>query len=314
MIRDTKLSMEHCPAVHRAVLHYTFLGSLNHRPFGSGVWHLEKKAMLQYFKDTLPGASRNSFFRRMATKWARDMEPPQQAITDQDFMALWDAMDELESFRCKLGNPKAMRWFSVNETLETQLPEFWPLKSILRYDQAGDQQPDDEPMGLIDPATAAHRNPRQELSNLRNQVGGLQLAEKLLNHWLHTYIRIYKWGAKADRALPHSNRPSFLFFWTPSGHLGYTSSPPFALLLSPPHLATHPLSHRPHPLPSHIPHSLLPSPHPPHSSSFESFASPQSRCPPCLSPELSSTSPHPSPCHPPITHRLYGMGWGVGGY
>ena len=48
MIRDTKLAVESCPAVHRAVLHYTFLTSLNYRPFNSGVWHEDKKMMLQY--------------------------------------------------------------------------------------------------------------------------------------------------------------------------------------------------------------------------------------------------------------------------
>ena len=43
MVRDTKLAMEACPGVHRAVLHYSFVMSLNYRPFNSGVWHEEKK-------------------------------------------------------------------------------------------------------------------------------------------------------------------------------------------------------------------------------------------------------------------------------
>ena len=43
MIRDTKLAMEANPAVERAVLHYTFVTSLNFRPFNSGVWYEDKK-------------------------------------------------------------------------------------------------------------------------------------------------------------------------------------------------------------------------------------------------------------------------------
>ena len=48
LIRDAKLALDHCSSVHRAVLHYTFVSSLNFRPFGSGVWHEEKKNVAIY--------------------------------------------------------------------------------------------------------------------------------------------------------------------------------------------------------------------------------------------------------------------------
>ena len=83
IIRDTKPAMEQAKWVHRAVLRYTFLSSLNHRPFGSGAWHHDKKAMLDYFKQTLPHGSRNGYFRHWASLWAKDMRQPTNACFER---------------------------------------------------------------------------------------------------------------------------------------------------------------------------------------------------------------------------------------
>ena len=198
LIRDLKLAMETCPDVHKAVLCYTFIMSLNYRPFNSGVWFDEKKATLQHLLETLPNKHRNQSFRKWATKWARDMKPCGPCSTDEDFEALWDKMPELETFCAKTENPKAMRWFSVNSCCEDNFEEFWPLKMVMGYDQVGDECADDgvdEP--FEDPSALAARNPRAELKELKSATGGLKLARKLLTPWLHSTIRVYFWGSKA---------------------------------------------------------------------------------------------------------------------
>ena len=154
MIRDLKLAMESCKAVHRAVLHYTFIVSLNYRPFNSGVWHEDKKMMLRFFKDTLPGKHENNYFRYYARLWAH--ATGQQASTNDDFEQLWDKLDELKSFMNKLANPKAMRWFSINDSCKDQLDEFWPLKMIMRYDMVGVFQGNAPPEEYIDPDILAN--------------------------------------------------------------------------------------------------------------------------------------------------------------
>ena len=127
--------MEHCEEVHRAVLHYTFVMSLNYRPFNSGVWAVDKKAMLSHFKAMLPGGHMHPYFRHYARLWAKDLKEP--AASDHDFEELWDRLDELTSLCAKLENPKAMRWFSVNGCCKDNFEEYWPLKMILRYDLQG---------------------------------------------------------------------------------------------------------------------------------------------------------------------------------
>ena len=107
LIRDLKLAMEGCPNVHKAILCYSFIMSLNYKPFNSGVWHEEKKAMLQHLLQTLPNTHRSPFFRKWATKWARDIKAP--CSTDEDFEALWESIVDLETFSAKSENPKAMR-------------------------------------------------------------------------------------------------------------------------------------------------------------------------------------------------------------
>ena len=79
--------------------------------------------MLQRFKSTLVGKSRNVLFRHYATKWACDMQPEHPASRDDDFDDLWDLLDEMPTFCASFENPKAMRWFSINGTFESQVVE-----------------------------------------------------------------------------------------------------------------------------------------------------------------------------------------------
>ena len=181
LIRDTKLAMEGVKPIHRAVLFYTFIASLNCRPFGSGTWHEEKKAKLLNFKSTLPGQSRNAFFRKDAALWVGDLGPEVRADTDEDFASLWDMLDDLASFNIKLENPKAMRWFSINGAMSAQMSEFWPLKMILKYDSAGATLDNDDAEPYCDPTDAASMNPRKELNKLRAMAGGVEACRRIAN-------------------------------------------------------------------------------------------------------------------------------------
>ena len=122
LVRDIKLGMDAVPVVHKAVLFYTFIMSLNYKPFNNWGLVRGKKAMLQSLLDTLLDKHRRRFFRKWATKWARDMKAP--CSTDADFAALWDQPNELPTFSVKGSNPKAMRWFSLNECCESNFEEF----------------------------------------------------------------------------------------------------------------------------------------------------------------------------------------------
>ena len=154
----------------------------------------KKKRMLDFFKTTLQGGSQNNYFRSYATLWANDIGEP--CTTDGDFEELWDLLDHLASFNGKLENPKAMRWFSVNGSCTGHLPELWPLKMIISYDRLNEIMPDQL---YVNPAAAAHTNPREELRQLRALSGGWALAQELITPWLHTNIRVYQHASKALR-------------------------------------------------------------------------------------------------------------------
>jgi hypothetical protein len=76
LIRDIKLASEHTAGsdLYRALLHTSFVFSLNQRPFGSGEWFEKKKEILAHFIDTHTPES--DFFRRFAPLIAGDMGIP----------------------------------------------------------------------------------------------------------------------------------------------------------------------------------------------------------------------------------------------
>ena len=198
LIRDIKLAADKACGgdLYRALLHYSFLCSLNQRPFGSGSWFELKKELLAHFLQTCDSVS--PLFRKFAELIAEDAGMVLE--TEADYEVLWNRLpDLLRSFVEKGAVPKLMRWFSVNGLFEERKTEFWGLKMLLQH-HLGDSDPDDADalIGMQDPAQVMQQNPREELRQLRASHGGLQLAEKLITPWLRQHIRQYCCGTKAS--------------------------------------------------------------------------------------------------------------------
>ena len=97
--------------MYRALLHASFVFSLNQRPFGSGEWYAKKQEMLAFFMDTVT-ADDDIFLAyadRIAGDFGRTLSSP------EDRAALFDSLAELPSFEKKGVATKMMRWFSVNQ-------------------------------------------------------------------------------------------------------------------------------------------------------------------------------------------------------
>ena len=184
LIRDTKLSAEKsCGGqLYRALLHITFIFSLNQRPFGSGEWYGKKKEILAHFLDTHTAES--PAFVKFAHLIADDFGLG-EGVSDECTFACLSA---LPSFVEKGAAPKMMRWFSINQMWEARKTEFWSLKLILQHASSSEDGPMAE---VFDPAKLMSQNPQKELSALKAMHGGLVLAEKLITPWLRSRIRIY---------------------------------------------------------------------------------------------------------------------------
>ena len=50
LVRDVKLAVEACDSIHRALLHFSYICSLNGKPFGSGVWYSGPTSMYAYHR------------------------------------------------------------------------------------------------------------------------------------------------------------------------------------------------------------------------------------------------------------------------
>ena len=162
LIRDIKLAAEKaCDGdLYRALLHFSFVASLNAKPFGSGAAYEKKKAARERFKD-MEGAH-GAKFRFYAELWALDKKGF-TLIHDSDYEALFDELDELPSWSGKLSPIKVLRWFSANERWEETKEEFWPSKMIFSHstETADTTQELHEPMD--DPATARRMDPKKEM-------------------------------------------------------------------------------------------------------------------------------------------------------
>ena len=130
--------------------------SLNQRPFGSGDWFYKKAETLAHFLDTHSSASPT--FREFAPYIAEDLGLPCQ--TDDDYDAIWPRLPETESFVRKGVQPKAMRWFSVNDMWCRGKAELFTLKMVLEHYVGSSDAPVGE--GTEDPAVAMQADPRKD--------------------------------------------------------------------------------------------------------------------------------------------------------
>lgn len=191
IVRDCKLAAEHSQNgdVYRGILQMSFVWSLHSKPFGSGAWRWELEAALEDFLRWEEPSG--ELFRHFAPLWAQDLG--MHCYTEDDMSAMWDMLPDL--WITKEAAPKMMRWFSFNQAFHERASWFWPTKMILTHHLRRTQP---EVGTMEDPAHVMQRDPRKELQALKASMGGLALAEKLLNPWLHFAIRVYYYGTKAS--------------------------------------------------------------------------------------------------------------------
>ena len=125
------------------------LWSLNHKPWGTGLFGTQKEQLLNTFMSTQGPES--SIFRKYAPSIAQALDRPLD--TPEDYGSLYDDIPTLaRSFRKSLEIVKMGRWFSWNGCAHGQLPEFYIQKMILEHhldpgpcSSAGkDPDPDDD--------------------------------------------------------------------------------------------------------------------------------------------------------------------------
>jgi len=187
LVRDLKLASEKACGgqMYRALLHMTFVMSLNSRPFGSGEWYFKKQEILAHYIDTHNSESES--FVAFAHLIAVDHDMAYHG-DGQDHERIFETLAELPSFKNKGATPKMMRWFSVNEMWDDRRREFWSLKLILQHASSSEDGPQAE---VFDPASIREGNAKKELAALKAKHGGLSLAEKLITPWLRSRMKIY---------------------------------------------------------------------------------------------------------------------------
>ena len=187
LVRDLKLAAEKASGgqMYRALLHMTFVFSLNSRPFGSGEWYWKKKEILAHYLDTHTADSDS--FLAFAHLIAQDHGLQHQG-DGNDHERVFNVLSALPSFQEKGASPKMMRWFSCNQMWHERKSEFWATKLILQHANANEDGPLAE---VFDPAKVMQGNAKKELSALKAKHGGLSLAEKLITPWLRSRIKIY---------------------------------------------------------------------------------------------------------------------------
>ena len=194
LIRDIRLSLDHGVdgELLRAVLHMTYVQSINQKPFGTGVFSEKKKEGLEDY--LIRENSESESFRDWATHWAYDLGRPCES--DDDFKKLWQQIPDLKSWTNRGDVIKGARWFSLNAKYKEEKTDFWPNKGLLTHLNHKNAENTDAVV-VEDPVVARNEDPRKELKRLKDNEGGTLLAQRLLTHWLHDNFHIYYVSTKA---------------------------------------------------------------------------------------------------------------------
>ena len=194
LIRDIKLACEHAANgdLLRALLRMCYVWSLNSKPFGSKAWFEQKKEMMAEWVNTHTSSS--SDFRAFAERLALDFKMPLE--NEDQYSAVFDRVPEMPSFVAAEEPIKPMRWFSANAHFSNEAIEFYALKMVLRHHLGLGGESAEETD--YDPAPAGYVDPHKELKALKDDNGGMQLAEQLLTPWLHQHIRLYFFATRAS--------------------------------------------------------------------------------------------------------------------
>ena len=211
-IRDYKLALGRALGgiFLKTQLHSSYIFGLNYKPFNTGLFHEQKKTMLESFLESqnIDGDLWQEFRERIA------FDAGETVVND---IRLFESLSELPSFKKKGTLIKPARWFSWNQCCEEFLPEFHTLKMLAKYEFQDsirpldeideDQKPeagaltvslgnkikpeskqsakDDEHILRSLEKMKKSFDPREELRVLKKLCGGFKLAYKLMTEELY---------------------------------------------------------------------------------------------------------------------------------
>lgn len=150
----------------RVVLELTLVANINYGPFGSSAWFYKKRARLEQFLQT---SNVNhplwQQFQHLIANERRQDEP----TTLEQANALFDSMQNLDSFINKGPLIKLMRWFSWFESMAYLSGEMWMTKMVL-LDSLGLQEDQDASANEIQ-ELPMEKDHKKELQNLKKRKG-----------------------------------------------------------------------------------------------------------------------------------------------
>ena len=169
-IRDYKLAIGRaCRGQFlRTQLHWSYVFSLNCKPFGTGGFFQHKQSMLESF---LASHSTNSeiWIRYRELLWIWDFHPSTSMTTIYGIK------------RCNF-HPFSKKGAFVNKVCNEMLAEYHAFKMVL-----------EDSLGLDDESNLAKRkeiSPKEELSPMKKTTGGFKLAWKLMTEDLYYHSHI----------------------------------------------------------------------------------------------------------------------------
>ena len=163
----------------RVMLFTAYIFGLNYAPFGKGLSFDEKKDMLEFFYSCTD--HHNAAFRKYAVKYAE--QNGMSCSTDEDYLAVYNSLVDMESFNFKGPVPKQSRWYAWWDGYVFHIKDLWGLKMVIEvyFEDLGPE------FQLFRPDR--FNTPEAEMRALKGAAGGFKLAYKIITHEVDYYAR-----------------------------------------------------------------------------------------------------------------------------
>ena len=184
-IRDYKLALGRALGgiFLKTQLHSSYIFGLNYKPFNTGLFHEQKKTMLESFLEnqSIDGDLWQEFRERIA------FDAGETVVNDN---RLFESLSELPSFKKKGTLIKPARWFSWNQCCEEFSPEFHTLKMLAKYefqdsirplDEIDEDKPEDGAL-TVSLGNKIKPEPKQSAKDDEHILRSLEKMKKVLIH------------------------------------------------------------------------------------------------------------------------------------
>ena len=177
----------------RVMLFTAYIFGLNCAPFGKGLFFDEKKDMLEFFYSCTD--HHNAAFRKYAVKYAE--QNGMSCSTDEDYLAVYNSLVDMESFNFKRPVPKQSRWYAWWDGYVFHIKDLWALKMVIEvyFEDLGPE------FQLFRPDR--FNTPEAEMRALKGAAGGFKLAYKIITHEVE-YYAVCSWLCLLECALQAS--------------------------------------------------------------------------------------------------------------